>query len=65
MIPAPEGRWWLAYDDGTVWPCEVEGPGIASHWFVIPQDPAPDAGTRRLEPRGRIYDAAFNHPAIR
>lgn len=57
------GHWWLTYDDGAVWPCEVLRPSIAGQWVVCPLPPAPDAGAERVEPRGRIYDSAFNHPA--
>ena len=34
--PAPVGKWWLAYDNGEVWPCEVLGPMIVGHWRVKP-----------------------------
>ena len=61
---APVGRWWLAYSDGSVWPCEVLGPSVMpGYWRVRPMAPAPKAGTECAEPRRRIYDSAFNHPA--
>jgi hypothetical protein len=64
-IPAPSGRWWLAYDDGAVWPCEVRRSFFPGHWTVVPQAPAPDAGTERVEPTGRIYDSSFNRPTLK
>lgn len=61
-IVAPVGRWWLAYDDCAVWPCQVDAIAPFNQVRVTPVHPAPDAGKSRLEPRGRVYDSAFNHP---
>lgn len=63
-VPAPVGRWWLTYDDGAVWPCEVLGPTVffVGHWRVRAVEPAPDAGETRVEPAGRIIDSAGNRP---
>lgn len=64
MILAPHGRWWLAYDDGAVWPCEVLDVGIfPGYWAVRPVAPAPDAGEIRYEPSRRIFDSALNFPS--
>jgi hypothetical protein len=62
-IPAPVGNWWLAYEDGTVWPCEVLAFGIMFMVEVRPVGPAPDAGQTRWVQRRNVYDAAFNRPA--
>jgi hypothetical protein len=57
--------WWLAYDDGTVWPCEIVGPTIfPGHIQVRALYPAPNAGEVTIEPRQRVYDAAMQHPGI-
>ena len=64
MIVPPVGCWWLAYEDGCVWPVEVLRPAIAGQFWVLPVHPAPDAGTERLEPRSRIYDSHFNPPRV-
>lgn len=62
----PVGRWWLAYDDGAVWPCDVVGPGGWPGTIrVRPVHPAPDAGTARLVSRRHVYDSAFNHPTFK
>lgn len=61
-ISPPVGRWWLTYDDGTVWPCEVLGTIFPGHWRVRAVEPAPDAGATRVEPTGRIIDSAGNRP---
>lgn len=64
-LPAPVGRWWLAYDDGTVWPCEVIGPSaFPGHWSVRPVAPAPDAGTVRVVRRNSVFDSAANAPTL-
>jgi len=65
MITPPVGRWWLAYPDGTVWPCEVvHATGWPGVWTVRPIHPAPDAGVERGAPTRAIYDSAFNHPKV-
>lgn len=63
-VTSPVGRWWLAYDDGTVWPIEIIAPSMIGEWRVRPVHPAPDAGQERYEPTGRIFDADFNHPRM-
>lgn len=61
----PDGQWWLTYDDGTVWPCEILRPALGNQWVVRALAPAPDAGAERYEPTSRIYDTHFNRPRLR
>lgn len=66
-VRPPEGgpTYWLAYDNGEVWPCGVLSPAICDHWTVIPTHPAaPGYGERLIEPRRRIYDGTFKHPEM-
>jgi hypothetical protein len=60
-IVEPVGRWWLAYDDGAVWPCDVLS---VNHFAVTvrPVHPAPDAGVERAVAPSRVYDSKFNRP---
>lgn len=65
MIPSPVGKWWLVYEDGCVWPCEVLSPVVfPGYWLVRPIAPAPDVGQERAEPTDHIYDSAFNRPKV-
>lgn len=65
MALVPNGCWWLSYNDGTVWPCEVVSSAVfPGYWIVAPQAPAPDAGESRVEPTGRIIDSAGNRPRV-
>jgi hypothetical protein len=64
MTTGTDRRWWLAYDNGEVWPCEVIGPSLVGHWHVRPLAPAPDAGTDRIEPTRRVYDNRLQAPKL-
>ena len=62
-VTSPEGRWWCAYEDGTVWPCDIISIGVFGV-SLTPLRPAPDAGQRRVVPLARVYDNAFDHPRV-
>lgn len=53
--------WWCAYDDGTVWPCEVLNTGIFGT-TVRALYPAPDAGEVRTVDQRAVYDGNFKRP---
>lgn len=61
---AGQRRWWLAYADGSVWPCRVNAILPLDLVEVTPLEPAPDAGDTRLEPKRSVYDEAFRHPSF-
>lgn len=56
------GLWWLTYDNGDVWPCEVIALALWDRVTVLPVTPAPDAGIQRAVPRRNVIDSAGNHP---
>lgn len=53
--------WWCAYEDGTVWPCEVKRASVFGV-TITPLSPAPDAGHEKTVNRTAVYDSDFNHP---
>ena len=57
-----EKTWWLAYDDGCVWPCRLEAVLPMGTAKVTPLDPAPDAGVTRGVSIARVYDANLMRP---
>lgn len=54
--------WWRAYEDETVWPCELVDTNYLLGVQVRALKPAPDAGEVHWVPKQAVYDSRFNHP---
>lgn len=59
-VSSPEGLWWAAFDDGTVWPVEIVDLNIfgATVKSTHPAAPQGEVGVHQ----SRVYDSRFNRP---
>lgn len=61
-IDNPIGRWWGAFEDGSVWPVRVLH--VTPFGTIVePEHAAAPQGRVTLASRA-VYDADFNHPSV-